>query len=66
MLANVTVDHAPAATIRFMGGREYDVASNGWTEHISIAAIEAVIAKASFALPSFAAGGLFPRFRRPF
>ncbi|MBB3457380.1 sugar (pentulose or hexulose) kinase [Rhizobium sp. BK313] len=66
MLANVTVDHAPAATIRFMGGREYDVASDGWTEHISIAAIEAVIAKASFALPSFAAGGPFPDFEGRF
>ena len=27
MLANVTVDGAPVATIRFMGGREYDVIS---------------------------------------
>lgn len=60
MLANVTVDHAPAATIRFMGGREYDVASQGWTKPISIEAVEAVIAKGSFALPSFAAGGPFP------
>lgn len=60
MLANVTVDHAPAATIRFMGGREYDVASQGWTKPISRQAIEAVIAKGSFALPSFAAGGPFP------
>lgn len=60
MLANVTVDHAPAATIRFMGGREYDVASLGWTKSISIEAIEAAIAKGSFALPSFTAGGPFP------
>ncbi|NLS07148.1 carbohydrate kinase [Rhizobium sp. P32RR-XVIII] len=60
MLANVTVDHAPAATIRFMGGREYDVASDGWTKSISVAAIEAVITKGSFALPSFAAAGPFP------
>lgn len=60
MLANVTVDHAPAATIRFMGGREYDVASDGWTKPISVAAIEAVISQRSFALPSFAPGGPFP------
>jgi sugar (pentulose or hexulose) kinase len=57
MLANVTVDHNPVATIRFMGGREYDVASHGWVRPISPEAIHAVIAKRSFALPSFAAGG---------
>ena len=59
MLANVTVDHQPAATIRFMGGREYDVASGGWSQAISAAAIEAVIVKQAFALPSFAQGGPF-------
>jgi sugar (pentulose or hexulose) kinase len=60
MLANVTVDHAPVATIRFMGGREYDLASGGWDRPISTEAVEAVIAKGCFALPSFAAGGPFP------
>ncbi|KQV70448.1 hypothetical protein [Rhizobium sp. Root1220] len=66
MLANVTVDHVPAATIRFMGGREYDVASGGWNRSISKVAIEAVIAKGCFALPSFAAGGPFPGFEGMF
>lgn len=57
MLANVTVDHNPVATIRFMGGREYDVASHGWVKPISPEAIHTVIARRAFALPSFAAGG---------
>ncbi|MGQ3293976.1 MAG: carbohydrate kinase, partial [Shinella sp.] len=57
MLANVTVDHQPVATIRFMGGREYDVASDGWVKPISPQAVAAVIAKRVFALPSFAPGG---------
>lgn len=60
MLANVTVDHQPVATIRFMGGREYDVASGGWTKPVSREALAAVIAKRAFALPSFAAGGPMP------
>ncbi|QRM57377.1 carbohydrate kinase [Sinorhizobium sp. BG8] len=60
MLANVTVDHQPAATIRFMGGREYDAASDGWNRPISTAAIAAVVAKSIFALPSFAPGGPIP------
>ncbi|MDH7803315.1 MULTISPECIES: FGGY-family carbohydrate kinase [unclassified Rhizobium] len=57
MLANVTVDRQPVATIRFMGGREYDLASGGWTMPVSAQAVAAVIAQGSFALPSFAAGG---------
>ncbi|WP_244926226.1 FGGY-family carbohydrate kinase [Agrobacterium deltaense] len=57
MLANVTVDRQPVATIRFMGGREYDLASGDWSMPVSAQAIAAVIAKGSFALPSFAAGG---------
>jgi sugar (pentulose or hexulose) kinase len=57
MLANVTVDHNPVATVRFMGGREYDVASHGWVKPISLEAIQSVIARRAFALPSFAAGG---------
>lgn len=57
MLANVTVDHQPAATIRFMGGREYDVASGGWNDAIAVGAVASVIAKGIFALPSFAPGG---------
>jgi sugar (pentulose or hexulose) kinase len=60
MLANVTVDHQPAATIRFMGGREYDVASGGWNKAISPDAVASVINKGIFALPSFAPGGPMP------
>ncbi len=60
MLANVTVDHVPTATIRFMGGREYEVASGGWNHPITVEALEAVIAKGCFALPSFSPGGPFP------
>jgi sugar (pentulose or hexulose) kinase len=57
MLANVTVDGKPAPTIRFMGGREYDLASGGWNKPISPEALSRVIAKGVFALPSFAPGG---------
>lgn len=60
MLANVTVDHQPVATIRFMGGREYDVASGGWAKPVSPEAVAVVIAKRAFALPSFAPGGPMP------
>lgn len=60
MLANVTVDGKPAPTIRFMGGREYDLASDGWNKPISLAALSRVIAKGVFALPSFAPGGPMP------
>lgn len=66
MLANVTVDHMPTATIRFMGGREYDVASGGWNRPISREAVASVISKRTFALPSFAAGGPFPNSRGRF
>lgn len=57
MLANVTVDGKAAPTIRFMGGREYDLASGGWNRGVGFDAISRVIAKGVFALPSFAAGG---------
>lgn len=60
MLANVTVDRQPVATIRFMGGREYDVASGGWTKPVSAQAVATLIAKRAFALPSFAPGGPVP------
>lgn len=59
MLANVSVDGDPVATIRFMGGREYDVVSHNWTAPITAAALRSVIEKSIFALPSFAAGGPF-------
>ncbi|SOC47353.1 sugar (pentulose or hexulose) kinase [Rhizobium subbaraonis] len=60
MLANVTVDHQPVATIRFMGGREYDVASGGWAKPVSAQAVASVIAQRAYALPSFAPGGPMP------
>jgi sugar (pentulose or hexulose) kinase len=60
MLANTTVDAEPAPTLRFMGGREYDLISEGWNKPISQAAVESVIAKGVYAMPSFAAGGPFP------
>jgi sugar (pentulose or hexulose) kinase len=60
MLANVSVDGEPVPTIRFMGGREFDIISDGWNEPVSFDAISAVIDKAIFALPSFAPGGPAP------
>jgi len=60
MLSNVTVDGEPAPTLRFMGGREFDVISGGWNEPIGQAAVERVMARGVFVLPSFAAGGPFP------
>ena len=60
MLANVTVDGAPVATIRFMGGREYDVISNQARQAVSEDMLRRTIARDQMALPSFAAGGPFP------
>ena len=57
MLANVTVDGKAAPTIRFMGGREYELASGGWNKPVSVDALSQVIAKGVFGLPSFAPGG---------
>ena len=60
MLANVTVDGEPVATIRFMGGREYDVISDQARNEVSEAALMQAIAGDQMALPSFAAGGPYP------
>jgi sugar (pentulose or hexulose) kinase len=60
MLANVTVDGAPVATIRFMGGREYDVISGQARQEVSEDMLRRAIARGQMALPSFAAGGPFP------
>ena len=60
MLANVTVDGEPVATIRFMGGREYDVISGQARQEVSAETLRRVIARGQMALPSFAAGGPFP------
>ncbi|MFK0335131.1 FGGY-family carbohydrate kinase [Rhizobium sp. NPDC090275] len=57
MLANVTVDGKAAPTIRFMGGREYELASGGWNKPVGIDALSRVIKKGVFGLPSFAPGG---------
>jgi len=59
MLANTTVNAEPAPTLRFMGGREYDLISEGWNRPISQQAVESVITKGIYAMPSWAAGGPF-------
>ena len=61
MLANVTVDGEPVATIRFMGGREYDVISGQARQEVSAEMLRRTIARDQMALPSFAAGGPFPQ-----
>lgn len=60
MISNVTVDGEPAPSLRFMGGREYDLISENWNQPISQQAVERVMARGIFALPSWAAGGPFP------
>ena len=60
MIANVTVNGEPAPSLRFMGGREYDLISDNWNKPISQAAVERVMERGVFALPSWAAGGPFP------
>ena len=60
MLANVSVDGVPTPTIRFMGGREFDVIRNGAAPRVTAADLQAVIERQVFALPSFAPGGPVP------
>lgn len=60
MISNVTVNCEPAPSLRFMGGREYDLISDGWGKPISQEAVERVIDRGVFAMPSWAAGGPFP------
>ena len=60
MLANVSVDGAPMPTIRFMGGREFDVIRDGAPPKVGLEDLQAVIDKGAVALPSFAAGGPVP------
>lgn len=57
MLANVSVDGVPVPTIRFMGGREFDMIRQGASPAVSETDLQAAIDKGLFALPSFAAGG---------
>ncbi len=60
MLANVTVDGEPVVTIRFMGGREYDLISGQARQEVSAEMLGRAIARDQMALPTFAAGGPFP------
>ena len=60
MISNVTVNGEPAPSLRFMGGREFDLISGGWNQPIGQATVERVMARGVFALPSWAAGGPFP------
>ncbi|WP_348271191.1 hypothetical protein [Mesorhizobium sp. Root554] len=60
MISNVTVNCEPAPSLRFMGGREYDLISDGWDKPISQGTVEAVMRRGVFAMPSWAAGGPFP------
>lgn len=60
MISNVTVNGEPAPSLRFMGGREFDVISQGWNKPIGQDAVKRVIERGVFVLPSWAAGGPFP------
>ena len=60
MLANVTIDAEPVATVRFMGGRDYDTLSHSSRLEVSANDIADVMNSRSFALPSFSPGGPFP------
>lgn len=66
MLANVTVDHRIAPTIRYMGGREFDLVSGGAGEQVNIDDLQDVIDAGLMVLPSFAAGGPMPEFKGGF
>lgn len=60
MLVNVDVDGGPVPTIRFMGGREFAVISDGWQGAIPHGSIQQAIDAGIMALPSFAPGGPMP------
>ncbi|MER8629457.1 FGGY-family carbohydrate kinase [Mesorhizobium opportunistum] len=60
MLVNVDVDGGPVPTIRFMGGREFAVISDGWQRAIPNGSIQQAIDAGIMALPSFAPGGPMP------
>ena len=59
MLANVSVNHEPVPTARFMGGREFDAIRSGAPFEVTIDRIVGVVERGIFALPSFADGGPF-------
>ena len=60
MLANMTVERKPVATARFMGGREYDLLTQGARCAVDAEAIGAAIRRGQYAVPSFAPGGPYP------
>ncbi|RWP70196.1 carbohydrate kinase [Mesorhizobium sp.] len=60
MLVNVDVDGGPVPTVRFMGGREFAVISEGWQGAIDRSSVQQVIDAGIMALPSFAPGGPMP------
>ncbi len=61
MLANVDAAGAPVPTARFMGGREYETIRGDADADASLADLDAVLARGTLALPSFApASGPFP------
>jgi sugar (pentulose or hexulose) kinase len=66
MLANVSVNHEPIPTARFMGGREFDAIRSGTPFEVTIDRVADVIERGVFALPSFADGGPFPGERGAF
>ena len=60
-VANVDVDGRPVATARFMGGREYQIlAGDAAAAPVMAVDVGHLIAKETFALPSFAPAGPFP------
>jgi sugar (pentulose or hexulose) kinase len=61
MLTNITVNGKMVPTARFMGGREFALLTENTRVDVTEEAIERVIREQQFALPSFAAGGPFPR-----
>lgn len=60
MLANTAVDGKIIPTGVFMGGREYDYLTQKTPVDVTEQALERVIERQQFALPSFASGGPFP------
>lgn len=60
MLASVTTTGEPIATLRFMGGRDYDLLSRNSRLQITERDILTVVEKGIFAMPGLSKGGQFP------
>jgi len=60
MVGNVDVTGQTVPTLRFMGGREFDVISQGWRGPIPRVALAEAVAAQAMALPAFAEAGPFP------